>query len=244
MHLTNKNIVIIGASRGLGRETALRLGQNGANLILIARSENLLEKIQKEIKILTGSSPLIIPLDISDEAKVNNMAMIIAQKFKHIDILINNAGFGIHKPSLKITGSEMRSLFEVNFYGAYYCIRALLPLLRGSTAGYILNIGSLVSEIAFADNSVYAATKAALSAYSSGLSRELKPFNINTGIFLPGLMATSFQDDREKESIPGFLFLDPEKVARKIEKMIDKKKKKIYMHRWMLYLMRLRKIFT
>jgi short-subunit dehydrogenase len=111
--------------------------------------------------------------------------------------LLNNAGIGIHKTSEGMSNEEMRKQFEVNFYGPFYCVKALLPLLKLSDSPYILNIGSLAGEISFADNSIYAATKSALSCFSDGLRDEMKRFNIKVGLFLPGLMSTSFQNDRE-----------------------------------------------
>lgn len=196
MNLSNKTIVITGASKGLGRETALSLCRLNPDLVLIARTESLLKQTQKEIENLTGKKPLIISCDISNETDVNHMAGVINDSFKHVDVLINNAGIGIHKLSEKMSNDEMRKQFEVNFYGPFYCIKALLPLLKRSGAAYILNIDSLVSGISFADNSVYAATKSALAGFSEGLRHEMKKLNIRVGLFLPGLMNTTFQYDR------------------------------------------------
>jgi uncharacterized protein len=243
MDLSNKTIVITGASKGLGRETALRLCRRNPDIILIARTKNLLEQTQKEIEILAGKKPLIIPCDISNETDVNHMAGIISESFKHVDVLINNAGIGIHKLSEKMSNDEMRKQFEVNFFGPFYCIKALLPLLKSSGGAYILNIDSLVSEISFADNSVYAATKSALAGFSEGLRCEMKELNIRVGLFLPGLMNTTFQYDRKNAAkLPPFMILDPGKVAVKLEQMILNKRKKLYMYRWMLLLMKAKQL--
>ena len=137
-------------------------------------TESLLKQTQKEIEDLTGRSPLIIPCDVSSESDVERMSGIIRKNFHHIDVLINNAGIGIHKISEGMSNEEMRKQFEVNFYGPFYCVKALLPLLKLSDSPYILNIGSLVGEISFADNSIYAATKSALSCFSDGLRSEMK----------------------------------------------------------------------
>ena len=138
----------------------------------------------------------------------------------------------------------MVTAFEVNFYGPFYCVKALLPLLKLSNSPYILNIGSLVSEVSFADNSIYAATKSALSRFSDGLRSELVNSNIKVGLFLPGLMDTSFQNDRERKTrVPIFMILNPQKVAAKVERLIHRRRKKVYMHRWMPFLMRTKKLF-
>ncbi len=243
MWSSNKVIVITGASKGLGKETALRLCRRNTSLILAARTESLLKRTQKEIEGLTGRTPLIIPCDVSSQSDVERMAEIIKNNFQHIDVLINNAGIGIHKISQDISNEEMRRQFEVNFYGPFYCVKALLPMLKLSDSPYIVNIGSLVGEISFADNSVYAATKSALSRFSDGLCNEMKGLNIKVGLFLPGIMSTTFQNDRERNiRIPAFMILNPEKVAAKLERVICRRRKKVYMYKWMLFLMKLKKL--
>ncbi len=244
MNLTDKIIVITGASKGLGRETAIRLCRNNPNLVLVARTRELLEKTQSEIMNISGHRPLIIPCDISSEAEVRHMAGIIAERYKQVDILINNAGAGIHKPAEEMSGDEMKKQFEVNFYGTFYCIKALLPLLKSSNSAYILNIASLVSRISFQDNSVYAATKSALVNFSTGLRLEMKKYNIGIGLFMPGLMNTSFRNDMEdKVKTPAFMIINPQKAAIKLEKMIINKSKQLYTYRWMLLPMKIKQMF-
>jgi short-subunit dehydrogenase len=246
MKIKNKTIVITGASRGLGRETAIHLSQKNANVILVARTEPLLQQVQEEIKTLTGKAPLIIKCDIASESEVNQMATIIKEKYHRVDVLINNAGFATYRVSENISNQEMRRHFEVNFFGVYYCIKALLPLMKQSESGYILNVGSLFSQIALAENSIYAATKFALAGFTEGLRRELKLFGIGVGLFLPGPMKTSFQDDREENGLkaPEFIALDPKKAALVLEKMIRRRKKKVILPKWMMMALKIRYLFA
>jgi short-subunit dehydrogenase len=236
MNIENKNIVVTGASKGLGREMAIHFSRKMANVILVARSEKLLQDVQKEIKNLTGSAPLIIKCDISSENDVDRMAAMVREKFHHIDVLINNAGFGTYRVSENISNQEMRRHFEVNFFGAYYCIKTLLPLIKQSDSGYILNIGSLFSQIALAENSVYAATKFALAGFTEGLRRELKPLGTGVGLFLPGPMKTSFQENKGESPLKSSdaMMLDPKKVVLTLEKMICRREKKVTMPVWMM----------
>jgi uncharacterized protein len=245
MELLNETIVITGASKGLGKEIAVYLGQKYSNIILVARSGDLLNQVQKEISKSTGRNPMVIVCDISNENEVNKMAAHIREKYKCIDVLINNAGIAVHKPSEKMTNDEMRKQFEVNYFGAFYCYKSLLPLIKQSASGYILNVSSLVSKISFADNSVYASTKFALSGFSEGLRQEMKKYNIKVGLFLPGIMDTDFHKDREADihKTPAFLFLNLNKAVKKIDKMILKRKKKVYMYKWMLMLMKVKRLF-
>jgi len=244
MELADKNIVITGASKGLGKEIALRLCRRNANLILLARTECLLEKTQQEIEKLSGKKPLVFVCDISDEADVNRVAEEIGKIFGRIDVLINNAGVAVHKNSGEMSNAEMRKQFEVNFFGAFYCIKAFLALLKLGASPYILNVNSLVSKFALADNSIYAATKSALVRFSEGLRMELKEFNIQVGSFFPGLMRTSFQSDREGGyEFPPLITVSPEKAAVKIEHMIVKRKKNAYIRRLMIgFLMTIKKL--
>ncbi|MEN6463370.1 MAG: SDR family NAD(P)-dependent oxidoreductase [Syntrophomonas sp.] len=246
MESASRTIVITGASKGLGREIALYLSRKNSYLILIARSKELLEELKTEIQKISGRTPLIIKCDISNENDLNHILEIIQGKFQQIDVLINNAGIAIHRVSEQITGEEMRKQFETNVYGVFYCIRTLLPLIKNSNSGYILNIGSLTSIIPFADNTIYAATKSAVAVMSEGLYHELKKINIKVGLFLPGILDTSFQKDREGVvlRIPAFLILNPEKAAVIIGKMISKRKKKTVMYRWMLMFMKMKQLLT
>ncbi len=236
MEIENRNIIITGASEGLGKQTAIRLARKGGNLILVARAEKKLKQVQQEIKSLTGEKPLIAAADISLEHDVQALVKKVGKHFPCIDVLINNAGIGIYRNTENLSNEDMRRHFEVNFFGVFYCIKMFLPMLKKSRSGYILNIGSVFCRIAMADNSVYAASKFALDGFTQGLRQELKSYNIKAGIFMPGAMNTSFQKKRSKNSInaPEFMVLDLEKAATKIEGMIIKKKKSLMVPAWFL----------
>lgn len=241
MKIKDKIIVITGASSGLGRETAFHLSRLEAHAVLVARSEGRLKDVQSEIKEITGESPLAVRCDISSEEDVASMAAKVKEKYDHVDVLINNAGIGKYRISEEISNHEMRIHFETNFYGAYYCIKALLPLIKSQGAGYILNVGSLFGKIAFADVSVYAATKFALAGFTEGLRQELKPQGIGVGLLMPGPINTSFQDNRQdgERKAPAFITLEPSRVAKVIGKMIQRNKKNVILPRWMLLFFRI-----
>ena len=239
MEIEKKVIVITGASRGLGRALALRLSHLGATLILVARHESELTALKRRIEKQAGKSPLVVACDITDEQGVVDLAEKVAGAHGRVDVLVNNAGVGIFKPSCATGNDEMRAQFEVNVFGAFYCIRALLPLLRQSGEGYILNVGSLLSEIVLANTGVYSASKRALSALSDGLAEELERDGIKVGVFLPGPMNTGFHDHGEPGAIqtPRVLILNPDTAALKIQKMIQKRERKRYSSRTILWLL-------
>ena len=246
MRLSNRVVVVTGASKGLGREIAFRLNRMDADVILVARSRDLLEQAGRNMKKDRGRTPTIITCDVSKEDDVAGMADAIRSRWDHVDALVNNAGVGIYRTVEEMTGTEMAKQFEVNMYGPFYCIKALLPLLKKSDSGYILNIGSLFGKTALADNSIYAATKFALSGFSEGLRREMKRHRIRVGLFLPGPMDTSFRDNRGDSALkpPKLITLNPARVAETVEKMIVQRRDEVYLHRWMLWGMKMKQLFA
>ena len=242
MKIKDKVIIITGASSGLGRETALHLSRSGAHVVLVAQSKERLTEVQAEIEKITGEFPLIVCCDVSSEDEVAGMTARIKEEYGYVDVLINNAGIGVYRVSEKISNQEMRRHFKINFYGTYYCIKALLPLIKPQEAGYILNVGSLFGRIVpFADVSVYAATKFALAGFTEGLRKELKSQGIGVGLLMPGSINTPFQNKKKKteRKAPAFLTLEPHKVAKVIEKMIRRNKKNIILPKWMPLLFRI-----
>jgi hypothetical protein len=242
MKLSDRTILITGASKGLGREIALRLNRKQTNLILAARSNESLKQTAQSMEQAGGKKPLTITCDISKEDDVKRMAEIIHGRYDQIDTLVNNAGIGIYRTVEEMTSAEMREQFAVNMHGPFYCIKALLPLMKRSNGGYILNIGSIFSKTALADNSLYSATKYALAGFSKGLRQEMKKYHINVGLFLPGPMNTSFRDLRDEKATkpPGFITGNPAKAAELVEQMIAKRKNEVYMYRWILYLIKMK----
>lgn len=238
----DKVVVITGASKGLGKELALYLSGYCSNLILVARTYEPLITLQKVIKNRTNALTDIIQCDVSKPDEVNNLALFINEKYNRLDVLINNAGIAFHKTSESMMYQEMRNQFEVNFYGTFYCIQEMIPLLKRSQNGYILNICSIADRVPFIDNSVYAATKSAVRTYAKGLRLELKKYGISVGVLYPGIMNTSFQDDREKieKKISSFFIIDTKRVVSEIKTMIELKKKKLYMYHWMIWLMKIK----
>jgi len=245
MDIKNKVVVITGASSGLGEATALHLSKQGAETILVARSYEKLENVKSKIIKITKKQPLTIQCDISNEGDVLNMVKAIQEHYSHVDVLINNAGIGKYIPSEEMTNEEMRTHFEVNFFGAFYCIKAVLPLMKSQTGSYILNVASLFSLISFSDVSVYAATKFALAGFTKGLHQELTKYNIKVGLLMPSSINTPFQKKKVGDrKAPKFMMLEPENVAKKIEMMIKTTKRELMLPRWITPFMRIKRLIN
>ncbi len=241
MDIKRKSVVITGASSGLGEETAIHLSKLGAETILVARSRERLAKVQSKIKAITQKSPLIIECDISSEDDVSNMVKKIREQYEHVDVLINNAGIGKYVTSEEMSNEEMRKHFEVNVFGAFYCVKAVLPLMKNRSEGYILNVASLFSLISFADVSIYAATKFALAGFTKGLRQEFKKHNIKVGLLMPASIDTPFQKKKQSErKSPAFMILKSTAVANEIAKMIKSGKKELILPKWITPFIRIK----
>lgn len=190
----NKTILITGASKGIGRAIAMKLSTEEANLALLARSTNELVAVQKEV-ISNGSKCEIFAGNVSDESFVNASIDVIIQKFGTIDIVINNAGYGVFKPADEITSEEWDSIFATNAKGTFLVSKAAIPAMKKNKAGHIINIASDVAKRTFANGSLYCASKYAQDAFSMALRKELRPFNIKVSVVYSGLVDSYFHSD-------------------------------------------------
>ncbi|MBL0358870.1 MAG: SDR family oxidoreductase [Chitinophagaceae bacterium] len=194
--LKGKTIVITGASKGIGRAVALQVAAAGANLALMARSEQELQDVKKMAAAHHGHC-LVFAGDVADEAFVNNTMEATVKKFGRVDIVINNAGFGVFKPSEEISATEWDNVFATNVKGTFLVTNAAIPYMKKNKSGHIINIASDVAKRVFAGGSLYCASKYAQDAYSMAIRKELRPFNIKVSVVYSGLVDSSFHSDPE-----------------------------------------------
>lgn len=192
--LKGKTIVITGASKGIGRAVALQVAAVGANLALMARSEQELQDVKKMAAAHQGHC-LVFAGDVADEVFVNKTMEATAKKFGSIDIVINNAGFGVFKPSDEISAAEWDSVFATNVKGTFLVTNAAIPYMKKNKSGHIINIASDVAKRVFSGGSLYCASKYAQDAYSMAIRKELRPFNIKVSVVYSGLVDSSFHSD-------------------------------------------------
>jgi 3-hydroxy acid dehydrogenase/malonic semialdehyde reductase len=177
--------VITGASKGIGRATALRLSGD-YDIVAVARSDEELESLAQEIERGGGSCrPRVV--DITDPAAVDSaLSGIDAQ------VLINNAGVGHLKPFLELTRDEWRQMVDVNFNALYDVTRAVLPGMVARRSGHVVVIGSISGRSAFVGGSCYAATKHAVMAFTECLMLEVREAGVKVSVVNPGSVATGF----------------------------------------------------
>lgn len=185
--MKNKTWLITGASQGLGLETVKYLISQGNNVIAFSRNPETITKEIGDVKNLLALSPDLN--SISDISEKINLAL---KKFNTIDIVLNNAGYGLIGPFEEISDEEINNLFKVNVFYTFNVIKAVLPILRKQKYGHIFNTSSIAGYRSFANVSVYSAVKFALDGFSEGLNDELKHFNISVSSILPGGFRTNF----------------------------------------------------
>jgi short-subunit dehydrogenase len=183
--------LITGSSSGIGYETALMLARNGYHTFATMRNvkkSNSLLKISEKEKL-----PLeVIELDVNDGMSIERAINQVKNQTKRIDILINNAGYGLVGFFEDLSLDEIRNQFETNFFGVLNITKKIIPTMRSQKSGTIINISSGAGQVGFPGISAYVSTKFAIEGFSESLTYELSPFGIKVIIIEPGVIKTEF----------------------------------------------------
>jgi len=183
--------LITGCSSGIGYETALMLARNGFHTFATMRntkkSDSLEEIIKKERLDL-----IIRELDVNDDTSIENTINCIKREANRIDVLINNAGYGLVGFFEDLTLDEIRNQFEVNFFGVLNITKKIIPIMRLQKSGIIINVSSGAGQVGFPGISAYVSTKFAIEGFSESLMYELFPYGIKVVIIEPGVIKTNF----------------------------------------------------
>lgn len=186
--MKSKVVLLTGASSGIGKKTAQLLAEKGYNVYGTSRKVEFNNKQKGNIKM--------IPLDVCDDESVKRAVDYIINKENKIDILINNAGFGIAGSIEDTSILEAKSQLETNFFGAHRMIKEVLPHMRKNGTGKIIIIGSVAGFFSIPFQSMYCAAKYALEGYTEALRLEIKPFGIKACLIEPGDTKTGFTEGR------------------------------------------------
>lgn len=182
----NKVVIITGGSSGIGLCTAAALRDRGCKVYELSRRDS-------EVTGITH-----IKCDVTDEAQIAAAVGQVMAENGRIDILINNAGFGISGAVEFTDTTDVRRLFDVNFFGMVRMNRAVLPLMRQQGGGRIVNLSSVAAPVPIPFQTYYSAGKAAVNSYTMALSNEVKPFGITVCAVMPGDIKTGFTSARQK----------------------------------------------
>jgi NADP-dependent 3-hydroxy acid dehydrogenase YdfG len=189
--LTNKVILITGASSGIGEATARHLAERGARVILGARRTDRLAKLTDSIRAAGGTAEYRA-LDVTSLADTKAFADFALQKFGRIDVIINNAGVMPLSPLAELKVEEWNRMIDVNIRGVLHGIAAVLPHMTSRKAGHIINLSSIGGHRVWPTCAVYSGTKFAVRAISEGLRQETQ--DIRVTIVSPGVVESELAD--------------------------------------------------
>ena len=189
----DKVALVTGSSSGIGFETSLALARNGYHTFATMRNLGKDEKI-KQIIEKEDLSIEILELDVDSEESVNRAIKTVSEKKGRIDVLVNNAGYGMWGTVEDVSINEFKEQFETNFFSIIRLIQKVAPIMRKQNSGNIVNISSVAGRIGFPVSPAYISSKFALEGLSESLRFELMPFGINVIIIEPGVIKTNFFD--------------------------------------------------
>jgi len=187
-NLTGKVAVVTGSTKGIGLAIAERMVNEGASVVISARTASDVADVAGRL----GDQAVGIPCDVADAGECARLIEGTVERFGRLDVLVNNAGFGIFKPIQEMTVEEWRRQIDVNLGGVFYCSKAALPHLSASGDGMIINIGSLAGRNFFARGTGYNAAKAGLVGLTEAMMLDVRYDDVRVSIIMPGSVNTQF----------------------------------------------------
>ena len=211
--------LITGASRGIGLSIAIELAKRNINLILIARDEVALKENARVLNEKYQIVVDILAIDLTEQQSVETILSWLSQKNYEVNMLINNAGYGLSGQMNKYSLSEHENMMHLNMNVPVRLVYALLPMLSAQEKAYIMNVGSCASYQAIPGLNIYAASKSFILSFSRGLSQEPKKTAISVSVVSPGATDTAFPDRARVTSKKAIRLakatnMSPEQVAK------------------------------
>jgi NAD(P)-dependent dehydrogenase (short-subunit alcohol dehydrogenase family) len=198
-----KTVLITGASSGIGRATALYFQKRGWNVVATMRSPD--RETDRDDSLAKLDRLICLKLDVTDYQTITEAVAETISRFGAIDVLVNNAGYGMLGAFETSTPAQIQRQFATNVFGLMETTRAVLPHFRDRKQGVIVNVASIGGRVAFPLYSLYHSTKWAVEGFSESLQHELLAFNIRVKIVEPGPIKTDFYErSAERTSNPGF----------------------------------------
>jgi short-subunit dehydrogenase len=215
--MDGKVVVVTGASMGIGEAIARVFADAGASVVLLSRDASRAEAARQRVGHTDRT--LALACDVRNREEVDRALALTLHNFHRVDVWVNNAGVGIRDSVTEMEPSAYRELFETNFFGVIACMQAVVPAMRRTGGGTIINISSVAGHIPVAFMVIYSASKFALNALGKGARLEFKRDNINVLTVCPGYIATDFgkhmvasrQGDLRPQSVRG---ITAERVAQ------------------------------
>lgn len=209
--LVGQVAIVTGASRGIGRSTALALARSGAYVSLAARTETHLREVQSEIEACGGQAA-IFPTDVSCEAEVAQLVYGTVERFGRLDIVVNNAGIGIFEPLTETTSEQWDRIMAINARGPFLLCRAAIPFLEQQRQSFIVNIASVVGVKGYENQAAYSASKHALMGMTKALAREVQKAGIRVHAICPGGVDTPMAN-LARPDLDRSVLMQPDEIA-------------------------------
>ncbi len=205
MDFSGKVAIVTGAGQGIGKATVLELAKAGAAVAVCGKGDNI-EEVKGEIHAL-GKEAISVRVDVSKWDDVERMAKQVAEKYGHIDILVNNAATirkrkdGTRPSILEISESDFDVVINTNLKGVFNCCKAVIPFMMKQQSGRIVNLGSTTAITGDVSAAPYVASKAGIMAMTKALARELGAYNIHVNSISPGMVLTQMHKLTPQSSI-------------------------------------------
>ncbi|MEC5387145.1 oxidoreductase [Uliginosibacterium sp. H3] len=191
----NKVWFITGASRGFGALIARDALRRGDSVVATARNpQTVIDQLGEHPQLLA------LKLDVTNEAQATDAAGEAIKRFGRIDVLVNNAGYGLIGAVEEASAEEVRALYDTNVFGLLHVTRAVLPAMRAARSGHVINISSVGGFSSYSAWGVYCSTKFAVEGLSEALYHELAPLGVKVTVVEPGFFRTDFLDDSSLKS--------------------------------------------
>lgn len=223
-----KTVIVTGGSRGIGAAIVKELAKENYNVVLnYNNSGEAAKQIQKELEEQNIKIE-IFKADVSKREEVKELVKFTLEKYKNIDVLINNAGIDQIKPFMDITDEDWNNIMQVNLNSVFYCSQEVLENMIHNKSGCIINISSIWGKIGASCEVHYSASKAAIDGLTKALAKEMGPSNIRVNSIAPGIIDTEMNKDLSKEDfneiinqIPLGRIAKPEEIVKSIKWLIE-----------------------
>ena len=189
MRLKDKKAIVTGAGQGIGRAIALKMAQEGADVVIVEINSETAAQVTEEVENL-GRKALSVIVDVAEQRRVQEMVSNTLTAWGRIDILVNNAGFDRGGTLLKLTGEDWDAVLGVHLKGTFHCIQAVTPHMIENRYGKIINLSSIYGKVGGIAETVYCAAKAGIIGLTKSVAKELARYQINVNVVLPGLILT------------------------------------------------------
>ncbi|MEH7072494.1 SDR family oxidoreductase [Neobacillus drentensis] len=194
--LKDEIAIVTGSSRGIGKEIAKKLAEQGMKLTIVGSSSQIAETAE-ELKIMGYPNVLPVQADVTKEEDMIAVVDKTIETYGSVDLLVNNAGVGFFKLTEEVSLEEWKKVFEVNVQGVFLATKAVLPHMKKRKAGTIINISSDVARYTIPNGAAYTATKYAVQGFSGSVAQEVREYGIRVGTVNPGMVDTYFAESTQ-----------------------------------------------